>query len=71
MKLDHDTRSRIKRESFQNSRGLLRCPACFAIPPLLYEPCRLTRCPKLFVNIEPPTNGAATTGAALVKGIES
>jgi hypothetical protein len=60
--LTHDRRVQAQRESKEQKRGLRRCPAYFAIPPLLYEPCRLTRCPKLFVNIEPPTNGAAAYG---------
>jgi hypothetical protein len=45
--------------SIEAKRDLLRCPACFRVDgvPLLHFRCTLTRCPRRFVNIQPP-NGS-------------
>jgi hypothetical protein len=56
LKLDHDRRSEIGRESIARARGLMRCPACFIIRVAMPKEftCQLTRCPHVFANIQPP-----------------
>ena len=51
-KMNSDQRADRKREP-----GLLRCPACLLIRDFTLKDftCTLTRCPRTFVNIEPPT----------------
>jgi hypothetical protein len=67
VKLDHDRRAQIRRESIHNARGLLRCPACYAVKDHLLKgfACSLSRCPRVFVSIEPP---AGSQPAARVEG---
>jgi hypothetical protein len=73
LKLDHDMHSEIGPESIKNARGRLRCPACFMIRDAMPKEftCGLTLCPRMFRNIEPPTNGAAAYGRVAPLGIES
>lgn len=48
--------------SIEAKRGLLRCPICFLVEgvPLLHFRCTLARCPRTFVDIQPP-NGSLPT----------
>lgn len=59
MKLDRDRRSQIRRESMENARGRLRCPACYMIQDCTLKgfACSLSRCPRIFVDIA-PRNGS-------------
>jgi hypothetical protein len=66
--MTHEQRVQAQRESEEQKRNLRRCPACYAVAPLLYGPCNLARCPKVFLNIEPPTDGAQARGAVQAHG---
>ena len=50
-----------RRDSGVQRPDPLRCPACLLIQDCTLKElrCTLTRCPHTFVNIKPPTNGAA------------
>ena len=43
-------------------RGLPRCPVCFIIRDAMPKEftCRLSRCPRVFVNIQPPAGSLPT-----------
>jgi hypothetical protein len=51
----------------KSARGLIRCPACYAVKDHLLKgfACLLTRCPRIFVNIQPP---AGSQPAVRVEG---
>jgi hypothetical protein len=70
VKLDRDRRSLIKRQSVERERGLMRCPACYAVKDHLLKgfACSLSRCPRVFVNIQPP---AASQPAGVRAGPEA
>jgi len=40
----------------ESARGLMRCPACYAVKEHLQKgfACSLSRCPRIFVNTQPP-----------------
>jgi hypothetical protein len=44
-------------ESAPQRPGLLRCPACLLIQDCTLKDfgCKLTRCPRVFVRLDPPT----------------
>jgi hypothetical protein len=55
---NHGNDLRARREAiFEAKRGLLRCPACFLVKDATQGgfTCGLSRCPRVFANIEPPT----------------
>jgi len=60
VKLDHNRRSEIGRESIARARGKMRCPTCYAVKDHLPKgfACSLSRWPRVFRNIAPPINGS-------------
>jgi hypothetical protein len=58
-----DMKHADQRDSGVRKPGL-RCPACFLVQDFTVKnfTCTLTRCPRVFVNIKPPTNGGAVGG---------
>ena len=55
---------RARREAvFEAKRGLLRCPACFLVQGVTLQgfACTLTRCPRTFIDIQPPSGSLPAT----------
>jgi len=44
-------------QASKRQHGLLRCPACFMVQDFAVEgfACILSRCPRVFVNVDPPS----------------